>query len=86
MDKEAAQLDRRSAERFVGRNAAGLAALALGAVAFAVLVALVETGSPLLAVDREVAAWLNSAVAGHSLLVSALGLVADLGGTPASWV
>ena len=81
MDEDAAQLDRRSAEWFVGRSVAGLAGLVLGAVAFAVLVALVVTGSPLLAVDRQVAAWLNSAVAGNSLLLSALGLAADLGGT-----
>lgn len=78
-----AHLDRRRGEWFVGRSAAGLAALVLVTVGFAVLV---ETGSPLLAVDRQIAGWLNGAVAGHPLLLSALHLVSDLGGSPASWL
>lgn len=84
---DAAQLDRSGAKRFVARSAAGLTALVLAAVAFGVLVALVTTRSPLLlAVDRQVAAWLNGVVAGDPLLVSVLRVVTDLGGAAASWL
>jgi undecaprenyl-diphosphatase len=78
--------DRPAAGRFVGLSVAGLAALVGGTVAFVALLALVTTRSPLVAADRAVAAALNSAVAGRPLLLSALGLVTDLGGSPASWI
>lgn len=78
------QLDRPGAERFLGRSAAGLAALLLGVVALALLVGLVQARwQPLLAVDRQVAAWLNGVVTGNPLLVSVLGVVTDLGNAPA---
>lgn len=80
------QPDRPAAGRFVGLSAAGLAALVGGTVAFIALLALVTTGSPLVAADRAVAAALNDAVAGRPLLLSVLGLVTDLGGSPASWI
>lgn len=83
MQKIVTQLDRQRAERLVGRRAASLAALVLG---FAVLVALVETGSQLLAVDRQVAAWLNGAVSGNQPLLSALHLITALGSSSASWL
>jgi undecaprenyl-diphosphatase len=74
----------RLAGEFVGRSAAGLIALVLGAAAFATLLALVESGSPLVTLDRSVAAALNAAVAGEQLLVSALRVVTDLGGSETS--
>ncbi len=87
MGEDAARPDRPGAKRFVGRSAAGLTALVLGAATFGVLVALVTSRSPLLfAVDRQVAAWLNDVVSGNPALVSVLGVVTDLGDPAASWL
>jgi undecaprenyl-diphosphatase len=79
-----AEPGRYAAGRFVGTSAAGLVALALGAGAFAVLLTLVTSESPVLAVDRGVAARLNEAVTGQPLLVAVLDLVTGLGGGPTS--
>jgi undecaprenyl-diphosphatase len=69
--------------RFELRAVLGWAALLLGAVPFLLPWLLVEASWPPLAeVDRGVAAALNGAVSGSSLLVSALTAVTDLGGTP----
>ncbi|MDN5749778.1 MAG: phosphatase PAP2 family protein, partial [Pseudonocardia sp.] len=83
---ETAPDERRRAELFVGRSSAGLAALVLGAAGFAVLLALVVAQSPVLALDRRIAAWLNGAVAGHPVLVTVLQRVTGLGGSTATWV
>ncbi len=84
MSRAGARAGARSADRFVGRSALGLTGLAAVAVLFGLVVALVETGSPLLAVDRGLSAWLNGAVAGRPLVVEVLGVVTDFGGWPAS--
>ncbi|MDN5860941.1 MAG: phosphatase PAP2 family protein [Pseudonocardia sp.] len=77
---EAARADRLRAALFTGRSVAGLSVLVLGGVCFAVLVALVESQAPVLAFDRRITAWLNSAVAGHQVLVAALEVITALGG------
>jgi undecaprenyl-diphosphatase len=84
MQKDRARLDRRRAERFVGHSTVGLIILVLGATTLAV--ALGALGSPLLDLDQQLAAWLNSMVSGNPLLVSSLKLATSLGGSPASWV
>lgn len=87
MEDDPPRLDRSGAKRFVGLSVGGLAALIVGAVTLGLLVALVQTRSPaLLAVDKQVAAWLNDAVAGHSLLVRVLQLITALGDWVASAV
>ncbi len=48
MEEDAARPDRPGAKRFIGRSAAGLTAIVLGAAALGVLVALVQTRSPVL--------------------------------------
>lgn len=84
MEDDAAWLDGRGTKRFVGRSAGGLAALLLGSV---VLVTLVQARSPaLLAVDQQVAAWLNDAISSHHLLVRLLQLITDAGSWAASAV
>jgi undecaprenyl-diphosphatase len=80
------QPDRPTAGRFIGLSVVSLAALVGGTVAFVALLALVTAGSPLVAADRAVAGTLNDTVAGRPVLLSAMGLVTDLGGSPASWV
>ena len=85
MKKNGARLKRFPVEHFVSRSAVGLAVLVLAAAGFTVLLALAQTGlPPLLAVDRQVAAWLNDVVAASPLLVGVLNVVSDLGGSPAS--
>lgn len=85
-DPGTAPVDRHRAALFVGTSAAGLTALVLGAACFAVLVALVGSQSPVLAVDRRVTAWLNGAVTGNPVLVAVLERITMLGGPTASWV
>ncbi|WP_116710801.1 phosphatase PAP2 family protein [Actinomycetospora cinnamomea] len=71
---------------FVVDSVVGLAALLMGGVVFALLVALVQAESMLVTLDRYVAAELNAIVSGSPFLRSVLGLITDLGGSPASWV
>jgi len=74
------------ATSFVGRGAAKLAALWLSTVGFGVLLALVHTDSPVLAVDRYVAVALNNIVTSRPTAVAALEVVTVLGGSPTGWV
>jgi hypothetical protein len=60
------------ATSFVGRGAAKLAALWLSTVGFGVMLALVHTDSPVLAVDRYVAVALNNIVTSRPTAVAAL--------------
>lgn len=76
----------RPAGRFLGSSAAGLVALAVLASAFTTLVVLVESGSPLVGLDRRVAAALNAALADDPALVAVLQAITVLGGSPTSWV
>lgn len=86
MPKPVPQLDRRRTEQFVGRGAAGPAALVFGAVGFVVLVALVRTGSQFLVVDRHIAAGLNGVISGSPTLVAMLHAITALGSAPANWL
>jgi membrane-associated phospholipid phosphatase len=68
--------------RFGLRTLLGWVALLLGGVPFLLLWLLVQRSwGPLSALDGEVAAGLNSAISGSSLLVAVLRGVTDLGGT-----
>ncbi|WP_084012682.1 phosphatase PAP2 family protein [Thermobifida halotolerans] len=77
---EGTRTGRRRTGEFVGRSAAGLIALALGAAAFGLLVVLVQTDSALVDLDRRLAAELNDLVAGRPLVLTVLGVITDLGG------
>lgn len=84
--RELAAPDRRHAGRFLGWVSAGLVALVVGAVGFAVLLAGVTTGSPLVGLDRRIASALNAAVAGRPVVVDVLSVVTTLGDSLTAWV
>ncbi|MEU0337812.1 phosphatase PAP2 family protein [Streptomyces bobili] len=75
-------------ERTVTRPAAEAVLLLLAATGFVLLLFLVRgEWGPLRRMDQAVADGLNGAVAGHAVVVRALRVVTDLGGSPAlAWV
>ena len=80
-----ARLRTPSLRRFAGRSLLGLMTVAVAGATFAVLLALVVHGwPPLQTLDLKVAAKLNALVSGAPLVVSALRLLTDLGGSLAT--
>jgi undecaprenyl-diphosphatase len=76
----------RPVERFTGRSAVGLLAMAAAATGFGALLVLVRLNwAPLETADRGIADALNRAVAGSPLLIKVLETVTTLGGPAAIW-